>query len=49
MIGSGQRLALIQPQEEPPLKVDLPGVRRKIRTREHVLADLSINHVERQI
>jgi Domain of unknown function (DUF4365) len=31
------------------LKADPPGARGKTRTREHVLADLSINHVERQV
>jgi hypothetical protein len=31
------------------LKGEPPGIRGKTRTREHVLADLSINHVERQV
>jgi hypothetical protein len=31
------------------LKAETPSVRGKTRTREHVLADLSINHVERQV
>ena len=31
------------------MKSEPPSVRGKTRTREHVLADLSINHVERQV
>jgi hypothetical protein len=31
------------------LNAETPNVRGKTRTREHVLADLSINHVERQV
>jgi hypothetical protein len=27
----------------------MPGARRKVRTREHIIADLAINHVERQV
>ncbi len=31
------------------MKAQRPGVRGKIRTRAHVLADLGVNHVERQV
>ena len=42
-------MAITGPLEATPLDDRTPNIRAKTRTREHVLSDLSINYVERQI